>query len=345
MLKEYEYGINNGMGLYFIDANLLVALGNYYYKAKCKPFEITSEVVEFLLRARKYGIQNQFSLIELCYDYNTNTLNSSLMQKIMIAYDYLIMQMGESEIRSHKGALEPDIVNNEKRTRSFSSIFECKLPDFLFENDYMGLKNAFYGIYLYMLKVYLLYSDKRIEPIEKIKSLFSYMVNDIDVILANEFFTASMLFIGENAEKDIVMKILKPRENPELQHILNATIDVFQVKIAELFAQMFELNKKPCFVRFATLDKPLQDYIEHVAQYNTTISPNMISSLNSYNVKISGRYREEWTKFYNETVEPTMRKRFFEAHLKHQSFDFCDTEKIYREIINLENRVLKVVKN
>ena len=89
----------------------------------------------------------------------------------MIAYDYLIMQMGESEIRSHKGALEPDIVNNEKRTRSFSSIFECKLPDFLFENDYMGLKNAFYGIYLYMLKVYLLYSDKRIEPIEKIKSL------------------------------------------------------------------------------------------------------------------------------------------------------------------------------
>lgn len=37
MLKEYEYGINNGMGLYFKDANLLVALGNYYYKAKLTP--------------------------------------------------------------------------------------------------------------------------------------------------------------------------------------------------------------------------------------------------------------------------------------------------------------------
>jgi len=40
-----------------------------------------------------------------------------------------------------------------------------------------------------------------------------------------------------------------------------------------------------------------------------------------------------------------MRKRFFEAHLKHQSFGVCDTEKIYREISNLEKRVLKVVKN
>ena len=47
MLKKYEYGINNGMGLYFIDANLLVALGNYYYKAKPE-----SEVHHSCCRAR-----------------------------------------------------------------------------------------------------------------------------------------------------------------------------------------------------------------------------------------------------------------------------------------------------
>ena len=167
------------------------------------------------------------------------------------------------------------------------------------------------------------------------------MVNDMDVFLANEFLTASMLFIGEKDEKIIVQKIMKPRNNPELYHILNATLDVFQVKMAEVFAQMCEYNKMPWFVRFATFDKALQDYIEHVAYFNTIISQSMISSLNSYNVRIDSKYRSDWVRYYTDIVEPTMKKRFFDAHLGDKVFGSSNNEKIREEIVKLEKLVLK----
>ena len=340
MLREFEYGINNGIGVYFIDSNLLIALGNYYYCAQCKPPETTNEVVEFILKARKYGVYNQFPLVELCYDYNSNTLNNSMMQKIMIAYDYLITTMDEKAIRSHRGALQPESFRNKKITRTYNSIFECNLPNYMFPESDGSLRDTFYVVYLYMLKVYSLYNDRNKNSLEKIEELFLYMVNDTNLILSNEFFSACMLFIGENSEKDVIKKIIKPCINPTLDHILNATIDVFQVKMAEVFTQMSVMNRWPCFVRFATFDKGLQDYIEHVTQYNTVITRKMTSSLNIYQFNVNAKYREDWNRFYYEIIEPTLKKRLLDAHLGQKSFGSYNFNTIREEIVRLENQVL-----
>lgn len=36
MLKEYCFGTNCKQGFYLIDSNILIAMGNLYYKGKCK---------------------------------------------------------------------------------------------------------------------------------------------------------------------------------------------------------------------------------------------------------------------------------------------------------------------
>ena len=81
MLKEYCFGTNCKQGFYLIDSNILIATGNLYYKGKCKSEELKNEIIDFILTARRYGVQNQFALVELCYDYNTNQINTEAMQK------------------------------------------------------------------------------------------------------------------------------------------------------------------------------------------------------------------------------------------------------------------------
>ncbi len=51
------------------------------------------------MKARLYGIDNEFSIIELCYDYNTNELNNEAMQKLMIAYDNLTEVMQKRKLK------------------------------------------------------------------------------------------------------------------------------------------------------------------------------------------------------------------------------------------------------
>lgn len=76
-IKEYEVGINSQDKLYCIDSNILLAMCQFYYKGKCdRGNEVTEELKRFILKARNYGVLNNFSITEICYDYTCNTLNS-----------------------------------------------------------------------------------------------------------------------------------------------------------------------------------------------------------------------------------------------------------------------------
>lgn len=94
-------------------------------------------------------------------------------------------------------------------------------------------------MYLYMLKIYQLYFNHNVDSFDKIKLLFEFMTKEVDVLLANEFLMATLLFIGNNNEKNIAKRVFKPKEKPELMHVLNATIDVFQYRMDSAFAEMF----------------------------------------------------------------------------------------------------------
>lgn len=340
MIKEFGVGMPGSPRMYFIDSNVLLAMCPFYYKGKCNTEGIIEELKEFILRARMYGVQNQFAITEICYDYNGNSLNCEQMQKVMIAFDNLLMNMSEGEIRNHKGTTYLEAKRNEKRSVKYKSIFDCKLPDFFFE-DTSDIKNLFYEIYLYLLKIYSLYNEHTIEPMDKIRKLFEFMTGEIDLFLGYEFYMGVMLFIGVNNEKDIAKGIFKPRQCPELHHILNSTIDIFQYRMICFISDFFASIGNPQNVYFVTLDECLQEYIEHNVTYNTVISSNMITPINEFMVRIDGKYEAEWREFYNAVYEPRLYERYIQSHM--MELDDAQRDEIHERIINNIIELEKIV--
>lgn len=340
MLKEYCFGTNCNQGFYLIDSNILIAMGNLYYKGKCKSEELKKEIIDFLLSARRYGVLNQFALVELCYDYNTNQINTEAMQKIMIAYDNLLTSMSDDEIVNHKGAGDIYINNKEKQQKIYSSIYDCNLPLYMFGETGKELKITFLVMYLYMLKIYHLQFNHSVDSFDKIKILFEFMTDEVDILLANEFLMAMLLFIGNNDEKNIAKKVFKPKENPDLMHILNATIDVFQYRMASAMAEMFTKMRNPLFVKFVTADKPLQDFMDHVDTYNMVISKDMITALNIYNMNVAEKYKKKWEDYSNNVMNPIIKKRYFQIHLGENKLAVDFEEKVKKNIMLLEQKIL-----
>lgn len=341
MIKEYCFGENYSSGLYLIDSNILIALGNFYYKGKCTPKELTQEIRKFIMKARLYGIDNEFSIIELCYDYNTNELNNEAMQKLMIAYDNLTEVMQEKEIENHKGVGDIFIHNKKKQVKKYNSIYESKFPSFLLRKETEEIKTLFYVMYLYMLKIYQLKRERSMKPLEKINNLFEFMTNEIDVLLSSEFFMATLLFIGEHNEKKIAEKIFKPKQTPELKYILNGLMDLFQYRMAMLIAQKSEEIEEPIFVKFVTADKALYDFISRSYGYSLIISKNMMTPINTYEFQVEEKYKDEWKKYFEKTLEPIMKKRLVESHERKRKLPSNFKNLLKENIVLLENSILK----
>ena len=158
------------------------------------------------------------------------------------------------------------------------------------------------------------------------------MTEEVDVLLANEFLMATLLFIGNNNEKNIAKRVFKPKEKSELMHVLN----VFQYRMASAFAEMFAQMGNPIFIKFVTADKPLQDFMDHVNTYNTVISKDMITSLNIYNMDVAEKYREKWADYSNNVMNPIMKDRYFQLHLGGSKLSLDFEEKVKKNIILLE---------
>lgn len=340
MIREFNVtNYPNAPTMYIIDSNILIAMGQLYYNGKCNIAD-TTDLKEFIIKARMEAIQYEFALTEICYDYNTNSQNSDQMQKIMIAFDNLVMNMSIAEIRNHTGAVVPDARRNDKRTVRYASIYDCKLPGYFFA-DNASMKVLFYELYLYLLKVYSLYNDHSINNMDKVRELYRFMTKEIDLFLGFEFYMGVMLFIGVNTEKNIVTGIFKPREHPELQHIMNCAIDIFQYRMACWEADEFKSLGKLVNIVLVTADKYLQEYIDHNSTYNTVISANAITPINVFNVQISDKYRDSWDSFYNGEYSQDMHDRYMKAHLNNNTDATSIRDRIYRNICILEKEVLR----
>lgn len=312
-IKEYETGNNLGNKIYMIDSNILLAMSQFYYKGKCdRGNEVTENVKKFILKARNYGVLNNFAITEVCYDYARNVLNSDQMNKIMIAYDSLVMKMSENEILNHCGTSIPLAEKNSPRTYTFKSIFDCRLPNYFFGKN-TEMLGTFYCVYLYFLKIYSLYF-KHISPMQKIENLFDFMTEEIDIFLGYEFYMAVLLFLGQQEERGIAAGVFKPMQNTTLDHILNAVIDIFQYRMTCVMTDLSIEMKMPINHIFVTMDKPLQNYIEHNETYGMVMSENMITPINHFNVSIGTRYVECWNDFYEKRYSPCLEKRYIKSH-------------------------------
>ncbi len=312
-IKEYEVGINSQDKLYCIDSNILLAMCQFYYKGKCdRGNEVTEELKRFILKARNYGVLNSFSITEICYDYTCNTLNSEQMNKIMIAYDNLIMEMSDNEIITHKGAPVPEAKKNLPRNCTFKSIFDCRLPEYLLNGNGEMLQ-GFYVIYLYFLKIQNLYFE-RISPIKKVEKLFDFMIDEVNIFLGYEFYLAVLLFLGQSDERNIAEKIFKPTQNPTLAHVLNAVIDIFRYRMVCFMADKSVQIKMPMKHVFVTMDKGLQDYIERCVSYNAIISKKNILPVGYFEMNIKDAYMDDWNEFYNNRYYPCIKSRSMELN-------------------------------
>ena len=78
-IKEYSYGSKDGKPIYIIDTNILFSMCQLYYKGVCERKEITDELKQFILKARKHDVCNKFAII-----INTNPTARSIIPFIFI---------------------------------------------------------------------------------------------------------------------------------------------------------------------------------------------------------------------------------------------------------------------
>lgn len=77
MLKEYCFGTNCKQGFYLIDSNILIAMGNLYYKGKCKQKSKKRDNRFYFNSQKIWGYQNQFALV----NYVMTTTQIRLIQR------------------------------------------------------------------------------------------------------------------------------------------------------------------------------------------------------------------------------------------------------------------------
>ncbi len=334
-IKEYSYGSKDGKPIYIIDTNILFSMCQLYYKGVCERKEITDELKQFILKARKHDVCNKFAIIEACYDYTTNKLNTEQMNLIMIAYDNLLTSMSEQEVIHHNGTERPIVKGNGKRVNTFTSIFDCNLMQYL-SQDYKAIINICYIIYLYFLKVYDLHNS-HLNPMEKVRQYFEFMTNDIGIYMGTEFTLGSMLFIGDEEANGISSKILKLKKSPNISHIINAVVDVFQFTMIKHYMELFVKNRINSRIIFVTADEALQKYMELTDQSVILLTNGPTISINSAIFNVRGKYWYEWNEFKERIHDPYCKKRIQSAS-ENNSKDIID--RIRTNISFLEKKVL-----
>lgn len=312
-INTYSVGIDVPNKMYFIDANILIAMSKFYYNGFYHDEQFTKEIKEFVLGARISAINCDYAIIESCYDYNTNLINSEMLNSFMIAYDNLIVNFEHHEFINHLGSNKADFKHKTTQVCSYKSIFECKLPNYLFKDD-IGTINLFYETYLYILKLHDIHFSK-FTPIEKVKKYFDYMVNEINIFLGPEFFMGVMLLIGNNQQNKIASKVLKPNINTNLMKFLNPIIDIMNYRRVCLMVDFSMKLKEPIQAAFVTSDWGLQHYIELNRKYNSIISEATITPIINFELDVNPKYSEDWNIFYNYEYLPCIQKRSIDSHL------------------------------
>lgn len=338
-VKYYRQGIGVGNDIYYIDSNILINVGKYYFDGKCGNDDIlTKQIREFIIQCRKNGIlMYDYALMEISFNHGKNEINTDVMNKFMMVIDTLFMNCLDEEVLNHGSQIKPFCT--EKLSGDFNSIFECKLPQIAFEDEIGSLK-IFYLIYLYTIKIYHLVNCD-INPMEKVKQLYSYMTDEINCFMAYEFLMAQMIFIGTDKEKTIAEGIMKfekiKKGKSAIRTIINALLDIMSYRRITTVVDLLLKENAPADCIFVTQDQELQNYIELNSDFRTVMSGDKITDSFSSEFAPDEIYIDEWKEFYNNTVIANAQRRFFDYHLGNRSD--VDYEKILKEISYYENMI------
>lgn len=340
-VKYYKQGTGMGVNFYSIDSNILINVGKFYFNGKCGSDEIlTAQIRKFIIRCRNDGVlKYDNALLEVSYDFGTNEINTDVMNKFMMVIDTLFMYCSDEEVINHIPQVVPFC--KERISGDFNFIFDCKLPQIIF-NDAISSLNIFYLMYLYVIKIYYL-ANSDIEPMEKVKKLYSYMTKEINCFMAYEFILGQMIFIGTNKEKSIaegIMKFGKIRSGKSaIRIIINALLDIMAYRQMTVLVDASIKENSPVNCIFVTQDKELQNYIELNSDFKTVINGDKITDTFSSEFVPNDKYITEWNEFYDNTLITNAKQRFMEYQLG-KNVD-VDQEKILKEINCYENIIFE----
>lgn len=340
-IKYYKYGMGIGDDFYHIDSNILINIGKFYFDAQCGSDNVlTEQIRQFIIQCRKNGyLSYEHALLEICYDSGTNSINSDVMNKFMMAVDTLFVNCPDEEVLNHKPQIIPFC--KERTTVDFNSFFDCKLPKLAF-SDAIDSLSLFYLMYLYYIKIYHL-AECQIKPMEKVKQLYNYMIKEINCFMAHEFLLGQMVFIGWDKEKSIADGILKFGKirsgKPAIRLLTNALFDIMIYRQMTMMVDIAMKEKIPLNCTFVTQDKDLQNYIEMNSEFKTVINLDKISNTFSSEFIPDEKYLEEWNDFYSNTMMVNAKQRFMEYQLSNKIT--VDKEKILKEINYYEDIVFK----
>lgn len=66
-----------------------------------------------------------------------------------------------------------------------------------------------------------------------------------------------------------------------------------------------------------------------------------MTPINTYEFKVEEKYKDEWKKYFEKTLEPIMKKRFFESHERKRKLPSNFKNRLKENIVLLENSILK----
>lgn len=291
--------------LYVLDSNVYLDLARYFYTGHFKDNVEKEQALSWLIQARRDGqFTYEHAAIETSFDYGTNSINVKAQGQLFFAVDTLVTEMNDTEMKA--GIARNKIHNDIQRdnTDNLKTIFDCNLPMFLFDNE-KGMLPIFYFPYLYCLKIQSLYRDNTLGPMEKVKKLYQYMLDDIGIIFHIEFQLGKMLFIGDQESESIARKLLKPEKQASVRQVTNSIVDIALYRLCKHMADV--PGRTAYSIYFVTSDKALQKLFSISESLVTGIN---ISELHTDNTDVKRKHLGEWQDFYSKEILPTTELRF-----------------------------------
>ena len=296
-----------GSPFYFLDSNAFIELGRFYQSGRCSSQEICDSLKALIINAQRTGGKFEIDLVvnELSFDYGTNKLNIEARQRTVQAVENLIEKIPIEELDTFTRPTNKQFVKERNQCCNYKTIFDCNFPQVFLNDETMC--DLFYISYLYRLKIQELYQAKHLTPMDRIKQLFYYMTDTIELFGDIEFQVGKMLFIGDRSTQ-FAKSLLKVDKPINVALINNSVADIVLFRIVRMMGA-----KVTCPVYFVTSDKGLQSIFETNTDLLT--SNQLIPSLCEDSSDVRPTLRSDWDLFYEQAIYPTMYRNFITSFL------------------------------
>lgn len=319
MSELFYYNISNRYPrkIYFIDSNILINMSSYFYNGHCHDEIETKQILEFILRVKKTRgmLDYNNAIIETCFNYTTNMLESKALNGYMHAIDSLILYASPNEVARIESNYKPDMRFNNGC--NIDSMLDCKIVDYFLDrqDSTTDSRAAFYMTYLYNLQILDLHRDKSLSGIMKLKRFYRFMADEIGCVSGLHLILAQMLFAGNTEASGTAQRVLKPKAMYSYRDVINSTMDMVHIQTTLVKQGAFAQCHQPYDYVIVAQDIGLIEFCRVIER--TYLIFDGKDSVTGYEFRnnISKKYYAEWERFYDEvSVEQKDRSSGFILH-------------------------------